>query len=316
MERPKVIAIFGATGAQGGGLAQAILRDSNSPFQVRAITRSAASEGAQTLKKLGAEVVEADLDRPETVEQALKGVYGAFCVTFYWAHFSPEKEKRHAETMANAAAKAGVQHLVWSTLEDTRKWIPLSDDRMPTLMGQYKVPHFDAKGESDRFFVNAQVPTTFLLATFYWDNMIHFGMGPQKGEDGSYTLTLPLGEEKLAGIAASDIGQVAYAIFQNRESYLGKFVGVAGDHLTGDEMASALSRGLGVSVRYHAIDPEAYRALGFPGADDLGNMFQYYRDYAMVFLASRDLAVSRALNPNLKNFEAWLAENKDRIPLG
>ena len=316
MERTKVIAIFGATGSQGGGLAHAILRDHNSPFRVRAITRSASSEGAQKLKELGAEVVEADLDRPETVEKALEGAYGAFCVTFYWAHFSPEKEKQHAETMARAAAKAGVQHLVWSTLEDTRKWIPLSDDRMPTLMGQYKVPHFDAKGESDRFFVNAQVPTTFLLATFYWDNMIHFGMGPQKGEDGSYSLTLPMGEEKLAGIAASDIGEAAYAIFQNREQYLGKFVGVAGDHLTGDEMASALSRALDVPVRYHAIDPEDYRALGFPGADDLGNMFQYYRDYAMVFLASRDLAGSRTLNPNLKNFEAWLTENKDRIPLG
>lgn len=316
MEKRPIIAIFGATGAQGGGLARAILNDPTSPFRVRAITRSKLGDQAQELAKLGAEVVEADLDREDTVHAALQGAYGAFCVTFYWAHFSPEKEKRHAQVMADAAFKAGLRHVVWSTLEDTRKWIPLSDNRMPTLMGEYKVPHFDAKGESDRFFVNAGVPTTFLLATYYWDNMIHFGMGPQKNQDGGYVLTLPMGQEKLAGMASEDIGRAAYAIFQNREQYLGKFVGLAGDHLTGDEMASALSQALDQSIQYRAIDPDAYRALGFPGSDDLGNMFQYYRDFAPIFLASRDVAQSRSLNPVMKNFSAWLSENKHRIPLG
>lgn len=316
MDDRKIIAVFGATGAQGGGLAEAILSDPKRLFRVRAITRSATSEAAQKLASLGAEIVEADLDHPKSVEGALQGAYGAFCVTFYWAHFSPDKEMEHAQTMATAAAKAGVQHLVWSTLEDTRKWIPLSDDRMPTLMEHYKVPHFDAKGASDRFFVNAGVPTTFLLATFYWDNMIHFGMGPQKDEDGSYVLRLPMGEEKLAGMASVDIGRAAYGIFQNRNQYLGKFVGLAGDHLTGDEMASALGRALEIPIRYQAMEPHAYRAMGFPGADDLGNMFQYYRDFAPVFLASRDLAESRTLNPRLMTFEDWLQENKHRIPLG
>ena len=89
-------------------------------------------------------------------------------MTFYWAHFSPEKELAEARAMAEAAKHAGVKHVIWSTLEDTRKWIPLSDNRMPTLMGKYKVPHMDAKGEADAVFTELGVPTTFLLTSFYW----------------------------------------------------------------------------------------------------------------------------------------------------
>lgn len=310
-----VIAVMGATGSQGGGLIDAILADSRSPFVPRAIARDPESPGARALKDRGVEVVAADLEKPESIQKAFEGAYGAFCVTFYWAHFSPQKEIAHAGTMAQAAARAGLRHVIWSTLEDTRKWIPLSDDRMPTLMGQYKVPHFDAKSEADRLFVNAGVPTTFLWATFYWDNMIHFGMGPHKDEDGTYTLTLPMGNEKLGGIAAQDIGKCAYGILKGEERYIGKTVGIAGEHLTGEEMAGRLERIWGRPVRYRSIEPQAYRALGFPGADDLGNMFQFYRDFAQVFLASRDVDTSRMLNPSLLTFDAWLERYGSRIPL-
>ena len=135
--------------------------------------------------------------------------------------------------MARAAKAAGVQHVIWSTLEDTRKWVPLSDDRMPTLQGKYKVPHFDAKGESNRFFTEAGVPTTFLLTSFYWDNLIYFGMGPKKGPDGKLAFTLPMGDKKLPGIAAEDIGRCAYGIFKRGPEFIGKTVGIAGEHLTG-----------------------------------------------------------------------------------
>ena len=302
---------MGATGAQGGGLVRAILNDPSGEFVARAITRDVNSEKAIELTKLGVEVVAADLDDPESVRQA----FAAFCVTFYWSHFSPEKEMAHAKVMAEAAKQASVEHVIWSTLEDTRKWIPLSDDRMPTLMDKYKVPHFDAKGEADRFFVDAGVPTTFLLATFYWDNMIYFGMGPQRGEDGVLTITLPMGDKKLAGIAAEDIGKCAYGIFKGGSKYTGKTVGIAGDHLTGSEMAATLSKVLNQEVRYNAVSPEVYRGFGFPGADDLGNMFQFYHDFEQVFLGARDLDVSRSLNPALQDFDAFLEQNKNRIPL-
>src|ERR1700722_14834851 len=207
MADKKIIAVMGATGAQGGGLVRAILNDPNGGFAARAITRDINSDKAKELAALGAEGVAADLDNPESIKKAFEGAYGAFCVTFFWAHFSPEKEIGHAKAMAEAAKHAGIQHVVWSSLEDTRNWIPLSDDRMPTLQGKYKVPHFDAKGEADQHFTALGLPLTILLASFYWDNAIYFGMGPQRGADGKLTLTLPMADKKLAAIAAADIGK-------------------------------------------------------------------------------------------------------------
>jgi len=315
MADKKIIAVMGATGAQGGGLIRAILSDPSGGFAARAITRDVNSDKAKELAKLGAEVVAADLDDPASIKKAFQGAYGAFCVTFFWNHFSPDKEIAHATTMAQAAKEAGVKHVIWSSLEDTRKWIPLSDNRMPTLQGKYKVPHFDAKGEADEVFKKLGLPLTILLASFYWDNAIYFGMGPQKGADGKYTLTFPTGDAKIAAIAADDIGKCAYGIFKAGSEWIGKTVGIAGEHLTGKQMAAAYGKGLGIDVTYNPVTPEAYRGFGFPGAEDLGNMFQFYHDFEDYFCGARSLATSRALNPSLKTFDAWIAENKSRIPL-
>jgi len=316
MADKKVIAVLGATGAQGGGLVRAILAEPGGNFAARAITRDVNSEKAKALAKAGAQVVAADIDDEASLTRALDGAHGAFFVTFFWAHFSPEKEKAEVASMARAAKAVGLKHAIWSTLEDTRQWVKLSDDRMPTLMGQYKVPHFDAKGESNQRFVEAGVPTTFLLTTFYWENMIHFGMGPKPGADGKLAITFPLGDKRLAGIAAEDIGKCALGIFKAGQSYVGKTVGIAGDHLTGAQMASALGRALGQSVGYNAITPATFRGFGFPGAEDLGNMFQFYADFEEYFCGIRDLKGARALNPALQSFETWLDRNKGYLPLG
>jgi uncharacterized protein YbjT (DUF2867 family) len=217
--------------------------------------------------------------------------------------------------MARVAKEARLAHVIWSTLEDTRKLVPLDDDRMPTLGGKWKVPHFDAKGEANAFFTELGVPTTFLVASFYWDNFIHFGAGPKRGPDGSLAITFPLGHARMAGIAAEDIGKCAYGIFKRGKELLGRTIGIAGEHLTCAEMAEALSRALDQPVRYNEVTPEAYRAFGFPGADDLGNMFQVYRDFEQEVNRVRDTGVSRSLNPELLTFEQWLAMYKDRIPL-
>jgi uncharacterized protein YbjT (DUF2867 family) len=316
MAETKVIAVVGATGAQGGGLARAILADKGGGFAVRALTRDPSSEPARALASLGAEVVRADVDDPASLVEAFRGAHGAFCVTFFWAHLSPEKEIEEARAMAQAAREAGIRHAIWSTLEDTRRWVPLSDPRMPTLQGKYKVPHLDGKGEADRFFEEAGVPTTYLLTSFYWDNFIFFGMGPKRGPDGKLALTLPLGSAKLPGIAAEDIGRCAYGIFRRGAELTGKRLGIAGEHLSGSEMAAAMSRALGEEVRYQEVPPEVYRGFGFTGADDLGNMFQFKRDFEKDFRAARDVDASRALNPSLQSFDDWLARNAKRIPLG
>lgn len=315
MTGKKIIVVVGATGAQGGGMARAILNDPDGGFAVRALTRDVSSEKARELAKAGAEVVATDIDDPESLDRAFAGAYGAYCVTFFWAHFSAEREVAEATAMARAAKKAGLRQVIWSTLEDTRKWVPLNDNRMPTLSGKYKVPHFDGKGEADQAFTSAGAPTTFLLTSFYWDNFIYFGLGPKRGPDGRLALTFPMDDKKLPGIAAGDIGGCAYGIFRRGEEFIGKHVGIAGEHLTGAEMAASMSRALGQEVRYNAVTPEAYRSLGFPGADDLGNMFQFKRDFNEYFRGVRDVAFSRSLNPKLQTFDQWLDRNKSRIPL-
>jgi uncharacterized protein YbjT (DUF2867 family) len=315
MSEKKIIAVTGATGAQGGGLVRAILNDPNGGFAVRAITRNPKSEKAVALAKLGAEVVAADLDDEASLAKAFTGAYGAYCLTNYWEHFSPEKEIQQVQNLARAAKTAGVKHAIWSTLEDTRKLVPLDSDRMPTLQGKYKVPHFDTKGGSDHFFTDFGVPTTFLLTSFYWDNFINFGMGPQPGPDGKLGITMPMGDKPLPGIAAEDIGKCAYGIFKAGQQFIGKYVGIAGEHLTGNEMAAAFTRAFGVDVRYNAVPPEVYRGFGFPGADDLGNMFQYKHDFNAEFCEPRNVEATRKLNPQLQTFDQWLAANKGRIPV-
>jgi uncharacterized protein YbjT (DUF2867 family) len=315
MSNKKIIAVFGATGAQGGGLVRAILNDPTSEFSVRAITRDVNSDKAKALAKMGAEVVAADVDDAASLNNALKGAYGAFLITFFWEHFSPEKELQHAHSMADAAKANNLQHIVWSTLEDTRRFIPLHDDRMPTLKEKYKVPHFDAKGEADEYFKKLGLPVTYLLAAFYWENLIYFGAGPKRGEDGKLSITFPLGDAKMAGIGSEDIGKCAFGIFKKGKELIGEAVGVAGEHLTINEMAKKLSKALGENVSYNSVSPDVYRSFGFPGADDLGNMFQFYADFEEYFEGGRDVKLSKQLNPTLQSFDQWLATNVSKIPL-
>ncbi len=315
MTDKKIIAVMGATGAQGGGLARAILNDKESTFAVRAVTRDVNSDKARKLAEMGAEVVYADLDDQKSLENAFDGVYGAYCVTFFWAHFSPEKEKAGARAMAAALKNSGVRHVIWSTLEDTRKFIPLSDNRMPTLLGEYKVPHFDAKEESNQYFTDAGLPTTFLYTAFYWENLIYFGAGPQKGPDGKLYLTMPMGEKRLPGISSEDIGKCAYGIFRKGSELIGKKIYIAGEHLSGTQMAASISKAMGVEVIYNDVDPEIYRGFGFPGADEMGNMFQFKRDFNDYYVGIRDLDYARKLNPGLLKFDQWLEKNAANIPV-
>jgi uncharacterized protein YbjT (DUF2867 family) len=311
----KIIAVLGATGAQGGGLVRAILADRGGEFAARALTRNPGSEKARELARLGAEVVAANVDDEDSLAKAFAGTYGAFCVTFFWDHMSPEREIEEAKKMASAAKRAGVQHVIWSTLDDTRKWVPLSDDRMPTLHGNYKVPHFDAKGEANHFFTDAGVPTTFLNTSFFWENFIFFGMGPKKGPDGKLAIVMALGDAKMPGIASGDVGKCALGVFKRGKELIGKTIGIAGDHVSGAEMAAAISRAVGREIAYTPVPPETFRSFGFPGADDLGNMFQFKSEFEKEYRASRPVELARQLNPELQSFSTWAAANASRIPL-
>jgi uncharacterized protein YbjT (DUF2867 family) len=257
--------------------------------------------------------VKADLDDVGSLKKAFAGAYGAYCVTNFWEHFSAEKEKTQAKNMAEAARTAGLTHVIWSTLEDTRKLMAPGDTRMPMLQEKYRVPHFDAKDEANAYF--AGLPVTCLVTSFYWDNLYAFGLGPKKGDDGVYSWAFPMGDKRLAGIAVEDIGKAAYGIFKAGRQYIGRTVGIVGENLTLDQMSEKLSKGLGIVVKYHAVEADVYRGFGFPGADELGNMFQVYRDFEKEVVAARDVDVTRSLNPSVQTFDQWLARNKSRISL-
>lgn len=311
----KIIAVVGATGAQGGSLVSAILNDPEKTYKVRALTRNPDSDRAKALKELGAEVVEADLDSFDSMVSAFEGAHGAFCVTFFWEHFDPEVEMERAKRMAQAVEDAGVNHVIWSTLEDTRDLIPLDDKRMPTLQDNFKVPHFDTKGSSDSYFESIRTPHTLLRTSFFWENFIHFGMAPQKGPDGRLTLTMAIEDAKMPGIAVEDIGKCALAIFKDGPTYYGRTVGIAGEHLSGKEMAEVFSEIYEQEVRYVAVPPEVYRSFDFPGAQDLGNMYQFKTEFEEVFRKQRDVRFTKKLNPELKNFRTWLQEHKEQVPM-
>ena len=312
MADKKIIAVVGSTGSQGGGLVQAILADPNSGFTARAITRDPNKDKAKAMAGRGAEVVQADIDDVESLKKAFAGAHGVYAVTNFWEHFSGEKEIQQATNIAQAAKAAGVKHVIWSTLEDTRKLMSPDDKRMPILQGKYRVPHFDAKAEADAAF--AGVPTTFLVTSFFWDNIYNFALAPKKNEQGVYGWSYPMGEAKLPGIAAEDIGKAALGIFKAGQQYIGKTVGIAGESLSFQEMSQKLEKALGISpVQFTPVDADVFRGYGFPGADEYGNMFQTYRDFEKEVNAARSVETTRQLNPSLQNFDQWLAKNKDKV---
>ena len=316
MKSTRIIAVVGATGTQGGSVARAILNDRANDFALRAITRKPSSPRAEALACAGAEVVYADLDDLESITRAFTGAYGAYCMTDFWGgNGDPERERLQGTSMAEAARCAGVQHVIWSTLEDTRRYVPLSDARMPTLLGKYKVPHFDGKGEADEAFVRLGVPTTFFLTSFYWENFLRFpGMQLRRREDGDTILAMPMGDRKLPGIAVDDLGLCALGVFRQTCS-VGQTIGVAGEHLACAQIAASLTKATGRTVRYMDVDPADFRTWDFPGAAELSNMLQFKRDFQEVFCGHRSVERSRQLNPALQTFDAWLARHASEFNL-
>ncbi len=135
---------------------------------------------------------------------------------------------------------------------------------------------------------------------------------PQRGEDGKLTLAMAMADSKLAGVASEDIGKTAYSIFKRGGELIGQTVSLAGEHLTGAEMAAAMSDVLGEEVTYVPVPFDALRAQPWPGAVEMGNMFQFYAEVPE-FNAARDVDLARGLNPGLQTFQQWLDDNKGAL---
>jgi mono/diheme cytochrome c family protein len=314
MTRP-LITVFGATGAQGGGLAAAILGDPARRFALRAVTRRPDSPPAQALAQAGAEVVAADLDDEPSVRRAMRGAHGAFCMTSSWEHHSPERELRQAHHLARAVRDAGVRHAVWSTLEDTRDFVPAGAGPLAPAAGRFNVPCFDVKGEANHAFVASGVPMTFLYTPLRWECLAQPALAPRRGPLGHLALRLPTGQAKLPGIAAADIGRCAYGLFGLGEDAAGKSVGIAGEHLTAAQMAEQLALALGEPVAHLDLPPEPREATGFAGADELAAMLRFHRHFERACCEARSVACAKELNPRLLSFAGWLALHKARLAL-
>ncbi|MCV7281943.1 NmrA/HSCARG family protein [Mycolicibacterium flavescens] len=316
-----VIAVVGATGKQGGGLVRAILDDPAAGFRARALTRDPDSERARQLAEAGAEVVAADLDDLDSMTRAFAGVAGAFVVTNYWAPRTPEEEAartradaelQQAETAARAAKTAGVPHVIWSTLEDTRDHFG-DDERVPTVEGRYKVPHFDAKAEADSLFTKHGVPATFLRTTGFFEGFTR-DLAPVRDQNGELVLTLPMADRTMAAIAVDDIGRTALGIFKRGAEFIGATVSIAGDHLTGEQIAAELATLYGEPVAYRPQSWDEFRSLPFPVAVEMGNMFQFYAEDSERFVGARDLDFVRTLNPGLLSFHEWVHQQGHQQP--
>ena len=323
MSEKKIIAVVGATGVQGGGLVRAILADPDGPFSARALTRSAGSDRARALASQGVEVIEADLDDETSVRKAFDGAYGAFVVTNFWAQRTPEQERvrtraemelDQAAAAARAAKDTELRHVVWSTLEDTRPHFARLGSDVPNALGNYKVPHFDAKAEANASFTALGVPTTFLQTTMYYEAFLQ-GQGPHRDDNGELVLSLPMADTRWALIAGEDIGKTALGVFRRGGQFIGKTVSIAGTLATGEELAATLSAALGEKVVYRPLTTDAMRASGLPGAVEVANMFQFYSDASEYFTGVRDLDLVRGLNPELQALDAWLTRHNNEIPL-
>jgi len=295
MTNQKTILVTGATGAQGGSVARHLLRRGH--FAVRCLTRKPDSDAAQALREAGAEVVGGDLNDIESLRSALRGCHGVFGVTNFWEHF--EQEYSQGKNLIDAVAEVGVQHFVFSSLPSVKRHDP-----------NLEVPHFEMKAQLEEYAREKGIPSTFVHVAFYFDNFLNF-FPPQKQSDGGFAFGFPQGDTSLAGVAAEDIGGPVARIFEQPAEYMGRTVGIVGDDLPPADYAQAMTRALETPVAYNHINRETFAGFGFPGAEDLANMFDYYRR----FIPNRreDLEQSRSLYPSMQSFDEWLDKNAARF---
>ncbi|XP_063285086.1 nmrA-like family domain-containing protein 1 [Pelobates fuscus] len=289
----KIITVFGATGAQGGSVAKALLKDGT--FIVRAVTRDTSKPAALKLKEAGAEVVAADMDDKKSLEAALSKAYGAFIVTNFWEHFSKEKEIAQGKLIADLSKKLDLKHVVYSGLENVKK---LTGDKLEVL-------HFDGKGEIEEYFRAIGVPMTSVRLAFYYENFLT--SKPRKSADGkTYELNIPMCDVPMDGISVADLGPVVVSILKCPSEYIGKDIGLSAEKLTIEQYAAIMSKVTGKTIKDAKISPDQYEKLGFPGAEELANMFRFY-----LLKPDRDEKLTHKLNPQTKTFKQWFEEKKE-----
>jgi uncharacterized protein YbjT (DUF2867 family) len=266
----KFVAVIGATGQQGGGVVRAL--QAREGFKVRALTRNPDKH-----RELGDEVVEADLNRPETLKTAFEEAHGVFLVT----NFREEgtDESKQATAAVRAAKDAGVQHFIWSTLPNVEA----------ISGGRFDVPHFTGKAKIDRIVKEAGFPHhTFVIAPGYYQNFVG-SLAPQKQADGSVGWALPL-DPDVRCLHMGDIRElgniVAGAFAHPEEAGNGEYLPLVGDFMSFNEIVETLNR-QGHEFSFKQIPKKVFAAL-FPGAAELAEMFNYWEVHTYLGSDSSD----------------------------
>ncbi|XP_008056205.1 nmrA-like family domain-containing protein 1 [Carlito syrichta] len=293
MADKKLVVVFGATGAQGGSVAHTLLEDGT--FRVRVVTRNPGKSAAKKLRQQGAEVVQGDQDDQASMELALTGAHATFIVTNYWENCSQEQEVKQGKLLANLAKHLGLRYVVYSGLENIKK----------LTAGRLAVAHFDGKGEVEEYFRDLGVPMTSVRLPCYFENFLSYFL-PQKAPDGeSYLLTLPMGDVPMDGMSVSDLGPVVLSLLKTPEEYIGQNIGLSTCRHTAGEYAALLSKHTGKAVCDAQATPEDYEKLGFPGAQELANMFRFY-----ALRPDRNIELTLKLNPKARTLDQWLEQHK------
>ena len=295
MERTnkKLIAVVGATGQQGGGVVRAL--QATNQFKVRAMTRNPAKH-----RELADEVIQADLNRPETLAAAFEGAYGIFLVTNFREEGTDEVEQ--ATAAVRAAKHAGVKHFVWSTLPDVEA----------ISGGKLHVPHFTGKAKVNRVVKEAGFPNhTFVIAPFYYQNLIGV-LAPQKQTDGSMSWALPL-DPTVRSIHMGDITElgdiVAGAFAHPDQAGHGEYLPLVGDFMSFNEIIDALNR-QGHNFSFNQVPKEVFAGL-FPGAAEIAEMFDYFQTHTYLGSDSRDQVAlaNKIAGRQPTKFSAWAQVN-------
>jgi uncharacterized protein YbjT (DUF2867 family) len=295
MERTnkKLIAVVGATGQQGGAVVRALQADNQ--FKVRALTRNPAKQ-----RELADEVIQADLNRPETLTAAFEGAHGVFLVTNFREEGIDEVEQ--ATAAIRAAKDAGVKHFVWSTLPDVEA----------ISGGKLHVPHFTGKAKVDRIVKEAGFANhTFVIAPFYYQNLIGV-LAPQKQTDESVGWALPL-DPTVRGIHMGDITElgdiVAGAFAQPDQAGHGEYLPLVGDFMSFNEIIDTLNR-QGHNLSFKQVQKEVYAGL-FPGAAEIAEMFSYFQTHTYLGSGSYDqiALASKIAGRQPTKFSAWSQVN-------
>ncbi len=279
----KTILVIGATGQQGGAVARHLAKLGHT---VRAVTRDMSKPAAQALQEQGMQVVEGDIGNAESLRSLMQGVDGVYSVQNFW-QIGFDEEVRQGKLVADMAKEANISHLVYSSVGGAER--------------NTGIPHFDSKWLVEEYIQSLGIPTTVFRPVFFMDNFLNFSP-PQKNEDGSMTLFLPiLADTKLQMIAVDDIGYFAALAFDQPDRFIGTNIELAGDELTGPQMSEAITAVSGMKTDFQVVPIDVARQQSEEGAV----MFQWFIDHGY----EADIEELRQIHPGLMDFPQWLAKN-------